>query len=175
MNMNRKKTLLFVILLLLIGLRYFLPLNGEAPPKELQPIVTSLLEVNRQLEDIMKNLVRLRAAADPAQENFMIMVNDKIEIIKLVSYYIAEDLTAVLNGSIKKTHLPDFSQRLKNDLSFEKARIGAALESIVSIQPLISDRKVTALFKQCLTSAGKILPLFDRSIELLRAVDKTRS
>ena len=173
--MSRKKTLLFIILLFLIGLRHFLPLKDAVPSEELQPIVTSLFEVNRQLEDIMKNLIRLQMTADPAQENFMIMINDKIEIIRLVSYYIAEDLAAVINGSIKKTHLPDFSQRLRGDLSFEKARIGAALESIVSIQPLISDRKVTALFKQCLTSAGKILPLFDRAIELLQAVDKTNS
>jgi len=173
--MSRKKTLLFVILLFLIGLRHFLPPKDEAPSEELQPIATSLFEVNRQLEDIMKNLTRLQTTSDPAQENFMIMVNDKIEIIRLISYYIAEDLAAVINGSIKKTHLPDFSKRLRGDLSFEKARIGAALERIVSIQPLISDRKVTALFKQCLKPAGKISPLFDRAIELLQAVDKTKS
>ena len=77
--MSRKKTLLFIILFFLIGLRHFLPLKDEVPSKELQPIVTSLFEVNRQLEDIMKNLIRLQTTVDPAQENFMIMVNDKID------------------------------------------------------------------------------------------------
>lgn len=173
--MRWKKTLLFIILLLLIGLRHFLPLQSGLPSDELKPIVTSLFEVNRQLEDITKKLVALQATAVPAQENLMIMVNDNIEIIRLICYYIAEDLAAVVNGSIKKGHLPGFSQRLSRNLSFEKARIDAALEKILSIQPLVSDRNAAEMVKQCLTPAEKISSLFDRSIQLLQGVGKTES
>jgi len=173
--MHWKKTLLFILLLLLIGLRHFLPQTEQMSTDELQPIVTSLYEVDRQLEDVMKDLIALQTAADPGQEDLMIMINDKIEIIRLLCNFMAEDLAAVCNAINKPAHLADYSQRLCRDLSFERARIGTALERIVSIRPLVSDQKVAEIVKQSLMSVDRIPPLLNRSVELLQAMAKPGS
>lgn len=167
--MNIKRSILIVILLVLIGVRHFTPSDEkeEIGFKSLAPIISSLSDIHIKIESLMKHLIDSEIKAPPDQDYLIMMIVDKLEMIKLICFYNHDMLETLVDGDVTAEYRPAYLSKLKNNMIFEIARIKNNMERITSIYPLIKEKEVSDTIKESQQIGQALIQLFEDTAKRL--------
>ena len=155
-------------LLALVIVRHIPFTSSKDGYPKLQPVTSTLLQMDRVLEDIIKRLEVLKVNKPPNQENLIIMVNDSIELIEAVSSYNLQILSFISKGKIKESYHSSFIGSIVQNLEFEKVRIKSHLDRIESLSPLISNKDASDAMDKARQAAQSIFRAVEDAVDILR-------
>lgn len=161
--MNVRRTIFIVILLVLIATRHYL-LSDETKKtgfNSLVSTISSLSDLHLKIESHMKQLIVAEMKAPPDQDYLIMMVVDKLEMIKMICVYNQRMLETIVDGGVTAAYRKTYIGQVKENLIFEIARIKGNMGRIESIYPMIKDKKVSKILKEFQQIGQGLIRLFE--------------
>jgi len=167
--MNIKRSILIIILLVLIGVRHFTPSDEkeEIEFKSFAPIISSLSNIHIKIESLTKHLIDSEIKAPPDQDYLIMMIIDKLEMIKLICFYNRAMLETLVDGDVSAKYRPAYLSKLKTNIIYEMVRIENNIEKITSIYPLIKEKEVSDTIKKSQQVGQTLIQLFEDTVKRL--------